>query len=363
MWVGQESAVDIGKDIELDSYGNIIVVGSTDWYWGTVDYITIKINSGGDTLWVRKYDSPEHGHDYIKAVGVDYSGNIYVAGDSYIFGGNHDIIIIKYNTDGDTIWTRRYQGAGLGDDKVNAMMVDSIGNIYLAGSSFVSGNGIDCLTMKYNSAGDLVWAKTYGEYSYYSDVANSLALDKLGNVYVTGTAGTSSSNIAYLTIKYDNDGNEKWIAKYDGPGYNGYDNGNSIFVDNSGYVYITGSSPGLTSGNDVATIKYIQSPSDINDNPVPQPMKYELFQNYPNPFNPNTKIKFTVPQDEKRETRNVTLKVYDILGNEVATLVNEEKSAGVYDVQFDAAGLSSGVYFYQINAGNFLQTKKMILIK
>ena len=83
-----------------------------------------------------------------------------------------------------------------------------------------------------------------------------------------------------------------------------------------------------------------------------------LKQNYPNPFNPNTKIKYSVPHSSK-----IVIKVYDILGNEVATLLNEEKPYGSYDVEFDASGLSSGIYFYKLKAGEFIQTKKMILMK
>jgi uncharacterized delta-60 repeat protein len=358
MWAGNEDAFDIGKDIELDSYGNVVIAGTTDWHWGTIDYVTIKLNPAGDTAWVRKYDSPEHAYDYLKALVVDNQDNIYVTGDIYKTGGNHDIITIKYNAYGDTVWTRRYNGAGNGDDKVYAMTVDSAGNIYLAGSSFVSGNGIDCLTMKYNSDGVLMWIKTYAEYSYHADGAASITLDKSGNVYVTGSAGTSSSNVAYLTIKYDNDGNEKWVAKYDGPGYNGYDISSSVFVDNSGYVYITGSSTGVSSGNDIATIKYIQPPNDVDNNTDGQPAKFELFQNYPNPFNPGTVISYQLPV-----SGNVTLKVYDVLGNEIATLVNEEKPSGTYEVTWYAEQLPSGVYFYQLKVGNYINTKKMILIK
>ncbi|MBE0570688.1 MAG: T9SS type A sorting domain-containing protein, partial [Ignavibacteriaceae bacterium] len=91
---------------------------------------------------------------------------------------------------------------------------------------------------------------------------------------------------------------------------------------------------------------------------------FYLGSNYPNPFNPSTKIKFTIPSVET--TRRVvftTLKVYDVLGNEVATLVNEELAAGEYEVQFDGTGISSGIYFYQLKAGNFNETRKMILIK
>lgn len=93
------------------------------------------------------------------------------------------------------------------------------------------------------------------------------------------------------------------------------------------------------------------------------PKLFELSQNYPNPFNPGTKIKYSIPNTGADLVQLVTLKVYDILGNEVAALVNEEKTAGVYEVNFDATELSSGIYLYQINAGQFTSSKKMILIK
>jgi hypothetical protein len=86
--------------------------------------------------------------------------------------------------------------------------------------------------------------------------------------------------------------------------------------------------------------------------------EFNLFQNYPNPFNPTTTIPYEIPEDEF-----VSLKVYDLLGREVTTLVNEEKPAGSYDVQFSANSLTSGIYFYQLKSGNLVETKKMILIK
>jgi len=85
---------------------------------------------------------------------------------------------------------------------------------------------------------------------------------------------------------------------------------------------------------------------------------FKLFQNYPNPFNPSTRISYQIPQQ-----KFVTIKVYDILSNEIAVLVNEEKSAGSYEIEFHASSLPSGVYFYQLIAGNFVETKKMILLK
>ncbi|MFZ2324732.1 MAG: T9SS type A sorting domain-containing protein [Ignavibacteriaceae bacterium] len=88
------------------------------------------------------------------------------------------------------------------------------------------------------------------------------------------------------------------------------------------------------------------------------PTTYDLSQNFPNPFNPSTTIKYQLPQDGL-----VTLKIYDILGSEIATLVNEEKPAGKYEVNFNASQLASGIYIYKIQAGNFISSKKMILLK
>jgi hypothetical protein len=100
-------------------------------------------------------------------------------------------------------------------------------------------------------------------------------------------------------------------------------------------------------------------PSDVReDKDINSPDDFSLFQNYPNPFNPSTNIEFRIA-----DFGLVTLKVYDILGREIATLVNEEKNAGTYTVTFNASNLASGIYYYQIRAGNFVQTKKMILLK
>jgi len=88
------------------------------------------------------------------------------------------------------------------------------------------------------------------------------------------------------------------------------------------------------------------------------PKDYSLLQNYPNPFNPTTSIKYSLP-----EQQFVSLKIFDILGKEVATLVNENKPAGNYEMNFDASNLTSGVYFYQLRAGSFAATRKLILMK
>jgi hypothetical protein len=107
-------------------------------------------------------------------------------------------------------------------------------------------------------------------------------------------------------------------------------------------------------------LRRIDSLGDVKDKGTAE--KFDLFQNYPNPFNPNTIISYRLPVSSK-----VTIMVYDILGRDIATLVNEEKQPGVYEVEFDASsaagGLSGGIYFYRLHTENYSVTKKMIYLK
>jgi len=109
---------------------------------------------------------------------------------------------------------------------------------------------------------------------------------------------------------------------------------------------------------DAVKFSLVDEINDIKSWSSSQPKEFELQQNYPNPFNPSTKIRFAIP-----EFRFTTLKVYDVLGREVLILVNEEKPAGNYEIEFHAFSLSSGIYFYKLQSGEFTETKKMILLK
>ncbi len=124
--------------------------------------------------------------------------------------------------------------------------------------------------------------------------------------------------------------------------------GNALAFDKDDYLFT------VLNGVYVSNISTATSvEEEINS-----PDQFKLYQNYPNPFNPGTTFEFYIPQ------RNfVSLKVFDVIGNEIAVLVNEEKSAGKHTINFDASDLSSGVYFYRLTAGNFIQTKKMLLLK
>jgi len=126
----------------------------------------------------------------------------------------------------------------------------------------------------------------------------------------------------------------------------------------------------VTVGKDASAFVQQFYQSNFNDNILPVEDEqylivdeFKLYQNYPNPFNPTTKIRYSIPSETTRRVVFTTLKVCDILGNEITTLVNEEKPAGSYEVEFNATSLPSGIYFYQLKAGSFINTKKMILLK
>ena len=140
-------------------------------------------------------------------------------------------------------------------------------------------------------------------------------------------------------------GTEFWVNITFSPSDTGYYQ--SIIVFNS---------TSLSEYDTVFVSAYATILTDIIENTFTN--SYQLSDCYPNPFNPSTKIKYSIPQSS-----NVIIKVFDILGNEIATLVNEEKDQGVYTINFDANNLASGLYLYRIQAGSFIDTKKMILLK
>ncbi|MBK8553322.1 MAG: T9SS type A sorting domain-containing protein [Ignavibacteria bacterium] len=162
----------------------------------------------------------------------------------------------------------------------------------------------------------------------------------------------------YAVVKYDNDGIQQWVAEYN----NGGVSLNYIYdmaLDAEDNVLVTGQS-----GGSMATVKFVQDPTSINHMYNITPAEYKLEQNYPNPFNPTTKINFSIPKQG-----NVTLKIYDVLGKQVLTLINEIKQIGNYEVEFNARqhgqdiNLASGIYFYRIESREFTDIKRMILIK
>ncbi|MBA7532590.1 hypothetical protein ES705_24816 [subsurface metagenome] len=169
------------------------------------------------------------------------------------------ILCILYSTflfaQVDTAWVSRYNGPGNGTDYANAIAVDNMGNTYVTGVSDGNGSGSDYATIKYSPDGDTLWIQRYDGPANYTDEAYALVIDDAGNTYVTGKSAGSGTSYDYATIKYSPDGDTLWVRRYDGPAGSA-DEAYGLAVDSAGNVYVTGKSPGSGTGMDYATIKY-----------------------------------------------------------------------------------------------------------
>ncbi|MEO0091697.1 MAG: SBBP repeat-containing protein [candidate division WOR-3 bacterium] len=250
---GLGNNIDYPYALTIDNRGYVYVTGGS---WGGssfYDCLTIKYNSNGETIWTRRYNGPGNNYDEARAIAVDNYGNVYVAGRSYGSTMTYDCLTIKYDSLGQELWTARYNGPGNSYDAVYAMIIDNQGNVYITGTAYTT--NYDYLTIKYNSSGQELWVQTYNGLGNSTDYANAITLDQQGNVYVTGNSYGSGSNLDYLTIKYSASGQELWTARYNGPG-NYIDHANDIGVDHLGNVYVAGACRTLGAGYDYATIKY-----------------------------------------------------------------------------------------------------------
>jgi uncharacterized delta-60 repeat protein len=375
LWVnrydGSAGNNDSATGIAVDNSNNIIVTGESKQTGSNFDYATVKYSPNGVQQWVSLFNGTGNNEDRAYAIVVDNSDNIIVTGSSMSTSsaGSENYATVKYNPSGVQQWVSIYNGPGNNEDRAYAIVVDNSDNVVITGSSRSLASK-DYATVKYNPSGSQMWASRYDGPGNNEDRAYAIVVDNSENVYVTGSSRQTqfAGSEDYATIKYTNSGTEEWVTRYNGSG-NNEDRAYAIVVDNSDNVYITGSSMNgsLLGSEDYLTIKY--SPQDlvsIQTVNTEIPSKYNLYQNYPNPFNPETFIGFDLPADSY-----VSLKIYNLLGIEVSTLVNETKLSGKYMIRWSAENYPSGIYFYKIQAesikqngfGKFTQSKKLLLLK
>ncbi|OLY90681.1 delta-60 repeat domain-containing protein [Cnuella takakiae] len=244
---------DAASAMVVDSSGNMYLTGNSEQDFGhNPDYATVKFDPNGKMLWVSRYESPVGGADFASAIAVDRQGNTYITGWSAGKETGFDYTTIKYNAGGKELWVRRYNGPGNGEDKAVALVLDSLGNVYVTGSSRGSGTGLDYATLKYDSEGRLLWEKRYdGKGS--DDKPAAMTIDPKGRLYITGQGHVPGgpTQPGYLTLSYDSDGNQRWVRGYGSGAY-----ATALTLDALGKLYITGSSPAAATGHDFVTLKY-----------------------------------------------------------------------------------------------------------
>lgn len=368
---GTGNGYDFGRRIKLDAQGNVYISGYSQSVNGPFDIVTVKYSNAGVQQWAVRYNGPANSHDYMYDFTVDNAGNSYIAGTTKDTNLITHFITIKYNTQGVQQWAVPFTGQAKLTDVPNAIVLDFMGNIYVTGSTTLGDNTKDLVVIKYNNNGEQQWVTTYNGINNKDDVGDAIALDKWNYIYVTGgTDGLQDQGYDAITVKYNNAGVYQCSAIYDGPTHLGAHTTN-IAVDTNFNVYSAGYGAFNTvSGADYLTIKYSQP---IGIKPISNniPDKFELYQNYPNPFNPNTKIIFNIsplPGGVYRHEMSgrgglVRLIIYDILGREITTLVNESLKPGTYEVEWDALNFPSGTYFYTLTTEGYRKTKAMILLK
>jgi beta-propeller repeat-containing protein len=254
---GPANDVDVPETMDVDDAGNVYVSGYSAGS-NRLDYATVKYDSAGLQQWVARYNGPANDYDIATAIAVDDAGNVYVTGESVGSGTTFDYATIKYDSAGNQQWVARYNGPGSGVDEGTAIAVDDAGNVYVTGNSVGSGTGADYATIKYDAEGQQQWVARYNGPGNAEDIPVAIEFDSSGSVYVTGHSFGSGSGYDYATVKYDSAGQQQWVARYNGPG-NGADIATDVAVDGSGNVYVTGGSTGSSTGIDIATIKYNSS--------------------------------------------------------------------------------------------------------
>ncbi len=254
---GPGSSEDKVEAIAIDDSYNICVTGYSYGSGTGADFATIKYYPNGDTAWLRRYNGPGNSTDHAYDIAVDDSGYVYVTGSSTGNTTYQDLTTIKYTSDGDTVWLRRYNGSGNSTDLAYAIALDGSYNVYVTGYSYGSGTGADFATIKYYQNGDTAWVRTYDGPGSSTDLAFDIAVDNSGNVCVAGySTVVADEDEDFTTIKYDSDGDTAWVRTYDGTGDGYMDRAHAVAVDDSGNVYVTGMSVGDGSNHDVTTIRY-----------------------------------------------------------------------------------------------------------
>ncbi|MEI6948566.1 SBBP repeat-containing protein [Paraflavisolibacter sp. H34] len=262
-WVARYNGTANGDDrawaIALDGAGNVYVTGQSE---GSVnqmdqhyDYATVKYNSSGVQQWVARYNSAEGVTDRAIDVAVDGSGSVYVTGTTMpgTEGNEYDIVTIKYNSSGAQLWTTTYNATNY--DTAIELALGPSGSVYVAGRTGDDDDDESFTLIKYNASGVQQWVSLYqsGTYSHY---LNGLAVDAAGNAWVTGaTLNASDENPDYTTVKYNAAGVQQWAKRFNGTG-NDHDEAMDIAVDGLGNAYVTGKSTGTGTNLDYITLKY-----------------------------------------------------------------------------------------------------------
>lgn len=355
---GSPEGDDNGIKIICDNAGNIFAGVNSFYSAVSFDAVIYKLDNNLNEIYTKRINGKGNLDDGIVDMKLSGDNNILVSAKISGAGSGWDIGTFKINnSNGNIIWENSYNGSGNSLDLPYAITTDITDNIYVTGyarnSSAIQSE--DIIILKYDKNGNELWSRVYNDSVNGTDQGFSICTDNKKNVYVGGIADQGNQHVEFITLKYDSAGTLLWKANYHYY-HLSEDFIYKIAVNNMQDIFVTGISFSNISDYDVVTIKYAnQTGIHVNSEIVND---FILYPNYPNPFNPSTMIRFYNP---KREL--TIIKIYNATGEAAAELENNVISSGFHQYSFNGAAFSSGVYFYKIIHGNSVVSGKMILSK
>jgi hypothetical protein len=249
----------VANAITIDDNNDVFVAGES-WGGGSnLDYRVLKLNAGsGAQAWTTTYDG--NGLiDVPKSITIDSDENVIVTGTCYInVTIEEEITTVKFNSAGTFQWAQEYGGSALDYDTPNFVTTDDQNNIYVAGRVRNLGNGEDFFIGKYSPTGNLDWDYIYQSPTNGYDEAVKVLVNDDNEVYASGYSHLTQSSHDYITVRLDDaTGNEVWFTRFDGPA-SASDQTSDFVLDESGNLFVTGSSVGAGTNRDFSTIKYCQ---------------------------------------------------------------------------------------------------------
>ncbi len=342
-------------NLHLSSQGTTLLTGiqgvAPD---GNEDLFLLNVDGIGDTVWSKVYGGPDYERGNAVS-GTSDGGYIITGYYGYRYASSSSLLwLLRTDGNGDTLWTRKYAN-GYNSVVGKSVRQTSDGGFIITGYSGSFGENAlsKLLLMKTDDNGDTLWVK------YFYDNGKGYGVQQTpdGGYIVAGTVSDGSSGQDVVILKIDANGNKIWDRIYS---TNNEDRAYDIDQTSDNGFIVTGMwnyRSNLHYSDFILMRIGPDATSVSSENPV-TPQKFRLMQNYPNPFNPLTTIQFALPK-----ASNVNITVFNIRGELVAILKNQKLPAGYHQVVFDATNVASGVYIYRIQAGEFHQVRKMMLIK